>query len=180
MDSKKSIDDYFPFIKKVSEKLKIKSEYLLAGLSILILFFLKRTIFGGLLSTLLTLIIPLRDAILAIKSPSVKQEELKKLLTVFIIISVFMILENIGVNKIIPLFSFLKIGTVFWTGYEQNNLVVKEILINNIPNEWLTYGDSISNAVKAASKTLGEKVKVKNGSIEIDSSIIKKTADKKE
>jgi len=167
MEPIKSIADSIPFLKEASAKSKIGSEYLFLLICFICYLVIQRTMFGGLFSTILSLYIPIRDSILAVRSPNPRTNELKKLVVVFIGLSIFSVLENCGIRKILPLFSVLKIIVLYWICIKEENAnVVIDLFLRKIPNEWLRYGDSIQDAVKAAAKSV-PKVDIKKNSVEI-------------
>lgn len=155
MNSLKTMTDTIPFIKQISTTTKLQSEYMIIALCVTVLFIIKKTIFGGILSCLLALYIPLRESILAVNIPNPKINELRKLVVVFIVFAMFTVLECFGINSIVPLFSILKIATLYWVSSSEDhtNLFV-ELVLKKIPQEWLHFGDRIEPAVKAAAKTV--------------------------
>lgn len=167
MESLKPIADSVPYIKRISAMVNIRAEYVLIILSLISLLIIRRTIFGGILSSILSLYIPVRDSILAIRSPNPKVSELKMLLTVFVVFSMFIFLESLGVSQIIPLFSIAKIVLLYWaSSSEDHTNIITELLLKKVPHEWLHLGDSIESAVKKAAKSVEGKVNIKKDTIE--------------
>lgn len=170
MDSLKSVAESVPCIKQISVTTKIRAEYVLVVLGFISFLMIRRTIFGGILSCVLSLYIPVRESILAIRSPSPRVSELKKLLVVFVMFSMFILLESFGVNHIVPLFSIAKIVTLYWACSDEDHTnIITELLLKKVPHEWLHLGDSIELAVKKAAKSVERKVEVKNGTVELKS-----------
>lgn len=168
MDTLKNIADSIPIIKKISQETKTEPMYCLIAISFISLILIQKTILGNLLSCLLSVYFPVREAILSIQSPNPKIQEQKKLLIVFIAFSGFCILESIGIKKILPIFSILKILSLFWLGYDEKHAnAFYEIVLKKIPQKWLNCGDSIENAVRKAAKSVESKIKVSSNSIEI-------------
>lgn len=168
MEPIKSIADTIPFLKEAAAKSKINSEYLLIGICLISFLIIHRTIFGTIISTFFSLYIPVRDAILVVRSPNPKIGEMRKIIVVFIVLALLSLIESCGIRSIFPLFSLVKTIILYWTCVKEDNAnLIVDLVIRKIPNEWLRYGNSIQDAVRAAAKSI-PKVDIKKDSIEIN------------
>lgn len=167
MDYCTTIAESIPFIKSFADSRKINPVYILAGLSLVSVVIIQKTFLGDILTGILSLYMPLRDSILSIQSPNPKIGDLKRLLAVFTIFSWFYLLECVGLKRIIPLFSIIKILVLFWVGSDENHSnACSELIFSKIPANWLHRGNSIEAAVKKAAKSVEDKISVKANSIE--------------
>jgi hypothetical protein len=169
MESLKSVAESIPFIKKLAKEGKIEPVYCLIIFIVVSLIIIQKTIIGRFVACLLSIYFPVREAILSIQSPAPKLAEQRKLLLVFIGFCFFTLLESAGIRRIIPIFYIIKIVLLFWLGYDEKHAnAFYDLVLKNIPQQWLHCGDSIESAVKKAAKSVEEKVHIKKGSIEIN------------
>ncbi|KAM0680344.1 hypothetical protein GINT2_001400 [Glugoides intestinalis] len=162
MDTFKSIADSIPFIKKAAQQTKCDPVYVLILFIVASLIIIQKTVLGGLISCLLSIYFPVREAILTIQSPTPKLNEQKKLLVVFVFFSLFTFLEVIGIGKIIPMFSITKILFLFWLNYdEMHTNAIADATLKKIPHHVLNCGDSIESAVKKAAKSVESRIEIK-------------------
>lgn len=162
--------DSIPFLKSIGRRVGIDPAYCLIMFVIVSAIVIQKTVIGNFYACILSLYLPIREAILSIQSPTPKAAEQKKLLTVFIAFSAFTILEALGIRQIVPLFLILKVFFIFWLTYdERHSTTFSDVVLKGIPQDWLHYGDTIDSAVKKAAKAVEDKIdiSVKKGSIEI-------------
>lgn len=168
MDFLTTLSESVPFIKRFADQQKINPNYILIFLAIASVIIIQKTFFGSILAGILCLYMPIKDSILSIQSPNPKINDLKRLLTVFVVFSAFYLLECVGFKRIIPIFSIIKILAIFWVGYDEKHAnACNEILFSKIPTEWLHCGNSIETAVKKAAKSVENNISIKKNSIEI-------------
>lgn len=169
METLKTVAESIPFIRRIAKEGKTEPVYCLIVFSLISLIIIQKTAFGNFLACLLSIYFPVREAILSIQSPTPKVAEQRKLLIVFIAFSGFTVLESLGIRKVIPIFSIIKITFLFWLGFdERHSKAFYELALKNIPQKWLHCGDSIETAVKNAAKAVEEKVDIKKDGISIN------------
>jgi hypothetical protein len=154
-----NLAESIPFIKKFADSNKINPAYIFLILCFVSLIIIQKTFLGSILSAILTLYFPLKESLLSIQSPNPKMNDLKRLLTIFITFGFIYFLECLGIKRIIPLFSIIKIIFIFWVGSdERHSNLISEMVFNKIPLEWIQENNSIENAVKKAAKSVEEKI----------------------
>lgn len=155
MEALKSISETIPFIPKIAKECKIEPAYCLIAFTLVMLFVIQKSVFGSLVASLLSVYLPVRKALLSIQSPTPKAYEQRCLLIVFIAYVGFTVLESAGLRRVIPIFPLIKIGFLFWLGYDEGHAnAFYEMALKNIPQQWLHCGDTIESAVKKAAKSV--------------------------
>ena len=153
-----------PFIQYLARKTQLAPEYIalaLAGLSFIVI---QKTPIGAFFSNFIVCIVILRDILASLHSPTPKPAEMRKHVIVLTLFVMFVLLENLGINTIIPLFGLIKLGILIWAGSNTANAdSVYEGLFSKIPLECFQAGDDIEAAVKKAAKAVDEKIEVKKG-----------------
>lgn len=158
MDTLKAVADSIPFVKRAAREIGVDPAYCLGVFVLLAVILIQKTALGAVISCILSIYFPVREAILSIQSPAPKVAEQRKLLVVFIAFAAFTMLEAAGARRIIPLFGILKIAGLFWLGYDERHAnTFYEVAIKKIPQKWLNCGDTIESAVKKAAKAVEEK-----------------------
>lgn len=167
MEFCKTIAESIPFIKNFADSQKLNPSYILIALALASVIIIQKTFLGTILAGILCLYMPVRESILSIQSPNPRVGDLKRLLTVFVVFSGFYLLECVGLRRIIPIFSIIKILFIFWVGFDEKHAnACNEILFSKIPVEWLHCGNSIETAVKKAAKSVENNISIKKGTIE--------------
>lgn len=147
-----NIADYaskIQFIKQISERTQIAPQYIASAIAIVFLIFIWKTSLGAFLSNGAILGVVGRELIFSMRAPNTKVSQFKRISTVFAIFGCFVLAENIGIDKIIPIFSILKMAVVFWAfSSEQNAATIYEATFAQIPIDFLRKADGINEAVR--------------------------------
>lgn len=151
-----------PLIQCLAKKTQLAPEYIaliLAGLSFVVI---QKTPIGAFFSNFIACVVILRDILASLHSPAPKPSEMRKHVIVLTFFAMFVLLENLGINNVVPLFGLVKLGVLIWTGTSIANAdSIYEHLFSKIPLEYLQAGDDIESAVKKAAKAVDEKLEVK-------------------
>lgn len=150
-----------PALKSLAKKSQINPEILAGGIIVVTFLLIQRTALGSFITNVLALLVPVKDTLLSLKSPSPKAAETRKLLIVFVLFGLFVSLESLGVGLIIPLFSIIKILALFWASSStKNSDFVYDSLFSKVPTEYFQIGNDIEAAVKKAATAAEEKAKI--------------------
>lgn len=149
-----------PLLKSLANKTQIAPEYLAIGIAILAFFVIQKTPIGLFFSNMIALLLIMRDALLTLRSSAPKVADLKKHVVAFCLFSFFVLLDNLCVGTVVPLFGMIKLVVLGWTSSSSDNAnTVHENLFAKIPLEYLQAGNDIDVAVREAAKTLDENMK---------------------
>jgi len=153
-----------PFIQSIAKKTRLAPEYIalaLAGISFVVI---QKTPIGAFFSNFIVCMVIMRGILGSLRSPAPKPAEMRKHVIVLTFFAMFVLLENLGINTVVPLFGLIKLATLIWTGSNAANAdSVYETLLSKIPLEYLQAGDDIETAVKKAAKAVDEKIDLRKG-----------------
>ncbi|KAI5148509.1 receptor expression-enhancing protein 5/6 [Enteropsectra breve] len=148
-----------PTLCSIAEKTRIPAEYLAVAIPCVLLLAMFTTPLGKLLINIVCLFKPVQDALLLLKSPGLKIEDLKRTVIVLLAFVFFTVMESTGLTSLTPLYSFVKAGTMIWlTISPANPKAFYDIILAKIPVEKYVSSSDIKGAAKSAQNAVEDKV----------------------
>lgn len=162
MDSLRKIANKFPICKTIEEKTngKFKVEYQVIIMILGIIGAIAVTPIGPLLTTMVGIIIPLKETLMLLGSVNPKSDELRNYLIFWLVISFFVILDAYF-PIIISFIPFYHLGKLMMLVYiaiykKRATEMIYDSFISKIPESWYSFStpENLKDAAEAAKEAL--------------------------
>ncbi|KAM0677267.1 ER membrane protein DP1/Yop1 [Binucleata daphniae] len=179
MEHAQRISSHFPILKKIQQNTdkRLKPEYLLIGMFLLLLVLTLSTPLGPLLTSTFGVVIPLKETLLILKQVEPKAKELKHLLIFWLLFGMLTALDAYSswLVSIIPFFYTFKLFFLLYVGpfrFGAGELLYEKV-ISKIPESYYRF-EGAEDVIQKAAQVAQDAVKeVKEAKDETD---IKKVA----
>ncbi|WUR03026.1 protein YOP1 [Vairimorpha necatrix] len=163
MEDIKNISSKFPILNKIERDLKIPKEYALLASVLLVIILIMSTPIGPIITSLIGVIIPLRETLLVLKQVNPNKDEIRHLLIFWVTFGLLTSLDAYSrfIVSFIPMFYTLKFFLLLYIGPSRfrGSKVVYDVIISKIPERWYINDNGINSALSKADAVAKEAAK---------------------
>ncbi|KAK6090533.1 hypothetical protein P3W45_000630 [Vairimorpha bombi] len=160
MENIKNISSRFPILNKIERDFKIPKEYTLLGGVLLVIIVIMSTSLGPIITSLMGVVIPLKETLVVLKQVSPNKDEIRHLLIFWLVFGILTSLDAYSrfIVSFIPLFYTIKFFVLLYIGpYKfRGTKFIYDSFISRIPEEWYLSNNGIDSAIKQASEVVRE------------------------
>lgn len=188
MEKLSNFASQFPILSQIEQKTKgkLRKEHSLLIIALLIILVIFSTPLGSILSSFISLLIPLRESLIVLKMVNPKVKDLKHLVIFFMVYTFFLFIDCYFsfITSFLPFYNIAKLALLLYLGPTNLNggEFVYEKVLSKIP-ENLYEGQNVQEAMRRASegvkKLSQEAMKMKDkGSKAVEEKISEKVDEK--
>lgn len=163
MDHIKNISSRFPIFTKLEKDFKIPREYSFLAAIVLVIIIIMSTCLGPILTSVIGVIIPLRETLLVLKQVNPNKEEIRHLLIFWLVFGILTLLDAYSrfIVSFIPMFYTLKFFLLLYIGpfRFKGTKIIYDSLISKVPEKWYLNDNGINTAIDQADALAKEAAK---------------------
>ncbi|EEQ82753.1 hypothetical protein NCER_100471 [Vairimorpha ceranae BRL01] len=163
MDHIKNISSRFPIFTKLEKDFKIPREYSFLAAIVLVIIIIMSTCLGPILTSVIGVIIPLRETLLVLKQVNPNKEEIRHLLIFWLVFGILTSLDAYSrfIVSFIPMFYTLKFFLLLYIGpfRFKGTKIIYDSLISKVPEKWYLNDNGINTAIDQADALAKEAAK---------------------